>query len=186
VKAGSCVLSIAWLLAAAACTSARERCELAQSAAVTAFSAYVGDLDAERARTLEKISQSKQQLAQEIEPRIAKGARAHADRLYQVGSDGWLRGYHVAQNDLCMKDKECGQQKHGLAQAQALLTDLDERLVLARAAAAAVEQDLGAARERASAVLLDPDRPSLKAAQAAVPEAYERCKDVPPAEAEPE
>lgn len=172
------------LMASAGCKSARERCDLARGAAVSAFEGYVGELEATRAAHLAEISGSKQKLANEIEPRIADAARATTDRLYQVGSDAWVRGYHVAQNDLCMKDRECSSHKHGLAEAQAKLTDLDERLSFARAALTAVGEDLGVARERAQTVILDPERPSLKPAQQAVLEAYEQCKDVPPEEPE--
>lgn len=184
MKVGCLALWLAIGCACAGCKSARERCELARSAASTAFGGYVDELDQKRGAIAESIEKSKRTLMKEVEPRIAGAARANADRLYQAGSDAWMRGYHVAHSDLCMKDRECSRLKHGLAQSESALKDLDERLSLARAALTAIDEDLAKAKARAQAAILDPERPSLKAAQAAVDEALSQCKDVPAEEPE--
>jgi hypothetical protein len=162
-----------------ACTSAEEECTAARAAALTAWSAYTGELAAERDKAKAKIDESHIALRMKVDPRIDAEAKKNADRLYAAGSDEWVRGIRSYQTGACMKDAECSALKHGIAEAQASIEDLEERLALAEKAEQATQGDSAAAHGASTAAIIDPPRPALKAAQGATARLVKSCESVP-------
>jgi hypothetical protein len=169
-----------------ACGNAAEECATARAAALTAWSAYTGELTTERDKAKAKIDEAHRTLRTVIDPRIDAEAKKAADRLYASGSDEWVRGLRSHQTGACRKDAECTALKHGIAEAQASIEDLVERLALAEKAQDATRGETAAAHSASTAAIIDPPRPALKTAQAATARLVEACEGVPVKPAEPQ
>lgn len=173
------LLLLAILVVGAGCASAEEKCAAARDIAHKAWSDYAGELTAARDRARASIKASQNTLDTKVEPRIDLQAKATADRLYKPGSDEWMRGLKTALNSSCMKDAECTAVKQSMAEQQAAIDDLEERLGLAEKARDATRELAAAAQSASLAAIVDPPRPALKAAQATSVELAEECEGVP-------
>jgi hypothetical protein len=179
VKVQALRLVLGGVLGLSACTSAEEECAAARAAALSAWSAYTGELNAEREKAKAKIDESHVTMRTKVDPRIDAEAKKSADRLYTPGTDEWVRGIRTYQTGACMKDAECSGLKHGIAEAQASIEDIEERLALAEKAEHATKGEASAAHSASTAVIIDPARATLKAAQAKTAQLVEACEDVP-------
>src|SRR5262249_28986491 len=118
--------------------SAAGKCDKARAAATTAWDAYLAGLQKARAAAAPAPRDSQAKLSGEVEPRLSPAAEKSADSRYPRSSDAWGRAQAFALHEACIKDAACSAQKRRHTDAQQALTDLDERLPLARAAAAAI------------------------------------------------
>lgn len=175
----------AWLLGlglvlglGSGCESSEQKCANARAAALNEWDAYL--LVLEEART---EAASRQRMAglklMGIDARLAPRARALADTRYPQGSEAWLRANTSAHNELCGADPECKAQREQRYQADDAIKDLDERLTLVRAARNAAEGDAEGAKRASAAVILHPEFPQLKQAQALSGVLVERCAGLP-------
>jgi hypothetical protein len=165
----------------AGCESAEQKCANARNAALADWSAYVQTLEQARAKALEVQKTAAIKLSEDVDKRLLPVAQHAADRRYPRSSEAWLRASKSAYNDLCAADSECSAQKHQSFEAGVALEELDERLVLARAARDAMPGDTDGASRASAAALLHPEYPQLKQAQARVVELRERCQGLPAA-----
>jgi hypothetical protein len=157
------------------CESQEAKCDQARAAAVAAWDGYVGELDKARAAATTAQKESRRRVTTEIEPRLAPATFKLADARYPRSSDAWVRAREFALHDACNKDGECSAEKRKQDEAELALSDLDERLGPARAAAAAIRGPLAQAAEASKAALVHPEFPSLKAAQEATRAAQTEC-----------
>ena len=165
-------------LALLACKSAEVKCGEARTAATTAWSAYIDPLEAEHAAANVVIKSAHSTLRGGVEPRLSEAANKIADQRYIPGTEGWSRGRAVVFDELCRKDSECAKLKHDIHDAENTVKDHDERLGPARAARKALEGNASGAKAAADAAIIDPERPTLKLAQAASAEAQAACEGV--------
>lgn len=172
------VVPCLWCLAVG-CESAEHKCASARSAALDGWNGYIQSLEAARAKAVEVQRDSGIKLTAMLDKRLLPAAQQRATSRYNPGSEAWLRASQIALNDLCAQDKECKAAKDASAQAVSDIDDLDERLVLVRAARDAARGDSAAASKAASAAILHPEYPQLKQAQARVVELQERCAGLP-------
>jgi hypothetical protein len=167
--------------AATGCGSSEAECRKARDAAAEAWTAYVGALERARASADATQSEAHRKLSREVELRLSPGAQKVADGRYPRSSEAWARAHTIALNDACAKDAECSSLKRRNGEAQRLITDLDERLPLARAAQAAVRDRADQVSTTAAATLPHPEYPQLQQARALTVAAAEACEDIPPA-----
>lgn len=160
----------------AACESREEKCEEARAAAIAAWDGYVAELVKARAAAAAAQGEIKRKMTAEIEPRLAPGTFKLADSRYPRSSDAWVRAQQFALHDACNKDPECSAEQRKRDEVQLTLTDLDERLVPARAAAEAVRGPITRAVEASAAAFPHPEMPGLKAAQQATRDAAKACE----------
>lgn len=173
------VVSALAVLALGACKSAEERCAESRAAAGTAWAGYIDPLTGEHKAASETIKEAHRTLKATVEPRIGEAANKLADQRYIPGTEGWSRGRVVVFDQLCKQDGQCAKLKHDIADAQNKLVDLDERLAPALAARKALEGNASGAKAAADNAIIDPERPTLKLAQAASAEAEAACEGVP-------
>jgi hypothetical protein len=167
------------LLLGAACESAEAKCLAARGAAVGEWNGYVLALEQARARALEVQKTAALALRDDIDRRLLPVAQQRADARYPRSSEAWLRASKSAYNDLCSADGECSIQKRKNLEAGAEISDLDERLALARFARDAADGDVESAARASAAAILHPEYPQLKQAQARVGALRERCDQQP-------
>ena len=166
--------------ASIACGSAEEKCGKARDAAAVAWNDYVTALEKARARAALGASEAHDKLTRQVELRLSPGAQQVADGKYDRSSEAWGRAHAIALDDACAKDTECRTLKRKNADAQAAMTDLDERLPLARAAQAAARGAADEAAKTAAATLVHPEYPQLRQARELTTQAVELCEDIPP------
>ncbi len=160
----------------AGCDSAEEKCKKAQSAAQRAWQDYVGDLDDARRAAIARQAEAHTRLSGDIERRLGPAAQKAADARYNRStSEAWVRAYESSFNAACTQDPECARLRRDNVEAKAVMEDLDERLGYANAAVQAASGLAQAANAAAKAVILHPENPAVKAAQALSLESYERC-----------
>lgn len=165
-------------LLGAACESKESECATARAAAVAAWDGYVAELVKARAAAAAAQSESKRKMTAEIEPRLAPGTFELADSRYPRSSDAWVRAQQFALHDACNKDPECSAVRRKQDEITLTLTDLDERLAPARAAADAMRGAIAKASEASAAAFPHPEMPGLKAAQQATRDAAKACEGV--------
>lgn len=185
MQSGQTIVMLAAMLAICACESAIKKCAKANDAAASAWAAYVGELESVRDRAVSVQGASHKRLIDEVDKRLAPQAQQAADARYDRSSEAWLRAYRSGFDGLCTKDAECAGLKQKQAEASAVIEDFNERLPLATAAATAAHGPAAAARKASEAVLLHPEYPQVKAAQELSLDAYDHCKDLPPAVVNP-
>ena len=166
------------------CASAEEKCEAARGAALAEWNGYVQALEQERATAVAERKNARLQLTDDVDKRLMPLAQQRADARYPRSSEAWLRANKSAYHDLCTADEVCRTQKERELQAGDTLRDLDERLVLARAARDAARGDVDGASRASAAAILHPEYPQLKQAQARVAELRERCAGIAPSASE--
>ncbi len=138
----------------------------------------MAELEQARAAAAAAQSAGKHKLTAVIEPRLAPATFELADARYPRSSDAWVRAQRFALHDACNKDPECSAERRKQDEIQLSLTDLDERLVPARAAATAMRGPLAQAGEASAAAFPHPEMPGLKAAQQATRDAVKACEGV--------
>ncbi len=181
VRARVALACALWLGSASiGCESAEEKCGKVRDAAASAWNEYVATLEKARARAALGASEAHDKLTREVELRLSPGAQKVADGKYDRSSEAWGRAHAIALNDACAKDSECRTLKRKNADAQASMTDLDERLPLARAAQAAARGAADEAAKAAAATLVHPEYPQLRQARELTAQAVKLCEDVPP------
>jgi hypothetical protein len=168
------------LLAASGCESKAQKCEKARVAAESAWGTYVQALEQARASARSTQADARSKLGGDVEHRLAPGAQKVADGRYPRSSEAWLRAYRTAYEDACAKDDECNGLRQKSADAKILLDDFVDRVPLAQAAQRAASGDVQAAKAAAKAVIVHPEFPQWKQAQALTLASYELCKDLPP------
>jgi hypothetical protein len=161
---------------AGGCESAEQKCAAARGAALSEWNGYVQVLEQAHAKALASQKNAAQQLREDADKRLMPIAQQRADARYPRSSEAWLRASKSAYNDLCAADASCSAQKRQSFEAGVALGDLDERLVLARAARDAMRGDTQQASQASAAAILHPEYPQLKQAQALVTELRERCQ----------
>jgi hypothetical protein len=171
-------LALCLACSAVGCKSAQEKCTESRATGIAAWQAYIDVLEGQKTGAKQLVDEASRTLKTQVDPRIGELAKKASDAKYIGGSDAWLRGYHVAFNDACMKDSECKDLKHSITEATALITDVEERLALALTARKALEDDMTVAQQAATAAIIHPEQPSLKLAQAATQETLATCEGV--------
>jgi hypothetical protein len=170
----ACALGVCLVLG---CKSRQQRCDEAREAAIHAWVGYTEALESARQKALTTQRDARAKLSGEIEPRLAPAAQKLADGRYDHSNSAWLRAYQSAYHEACAKDAECARLTHDSAEATTALEDLQERLVLARAAREIATGDPARAQKASQAVIVHPEYPQLKLAQQLTETTYKLCTD---------
>lgn len=173
-------LLCAVLLGLVACKKPVPSCDEAKTQARAAWGAYTDALEHAKAAWSARQNDAQTRLSGEIDQRLAALARKAADARYDHSSSAWLSAYQSAYHDACTADLDCKRLTQLKLDSKAAIDDLDERLVLARAAFVTADGDPERARQTAEAAIVHPEFPQLKQAQALTHAAYATCKPQPP------